>query len=80
MREGGRKDKVPSMTKLIVAFHNFANTPKNLQQRRLFSLKSENAACIQWCSFVLDGACGCAFPFSVCFLTEAMDVVRMYRK
>jgi len=80
MRSDGRKDKGPDLTKLIVAFRNFANAPKNMHQRRLFSLKSENATCIQWCSFVSDGASCYAILFSVCFLTEAMAVVRMYRK
>jgi len=29
MRTGGRTDRRSDMTKLIVAFRNFANTPKN---------------------------------------------------
>ena len=66
------------MTKLIVAFRNFANAPKNLHQSRLFSLKSENAACIHWCSLYWTGQVTVHSPL-VCFLTEAMDVVRMYR-
>jgi hypothetical protein len=37
MREDGRKDRRTDITKLIVAFHNFANAPKNPYNSGLYA-------------------------------------------